>query len=61
MSEAASSGITLADFPGLCNSIDPRDLPIGAAEVQTNLLVRLKGQMDVRRGLREVQFESTVG
>lgn len=61
MSEPAAGGIVLRDFPGIVNNLDPRDLPPGTAEQQVNLLSRIQGQMIVRRGLREVTFDSTVG
>jgi hypothetical protein len=57
MSQPAKGEVLLSDFPGLTDTIDRRDGPPGAAAVQTNLLSRLSGQMDVRRGLREVTFE----
>lgn len=47
----------MQDFGGLINNHDPRDLPPGAAQVQTNINSRTGGELEVRRGLREVTFD----
>lgn len=57
MASQADGGIVIRDFPGLLNNQDPRDLPPGAAERQTNINSRVGGELNVRRGLREVKFD----
>jgi hypothetical protein len=57
MSEPSKDGLVMREFPGLVNNMDPRDLPPGVADVQKNLLSRIRGQLTVRRGLRDVKFE----
>jgi hypothetical protein len=58
MSEPAKSTVTLADFPGLIDNVDQRDLPPGGAEVQVNATCIRLGELQIRRGLREVTFEA---
>jgi hypothetical protein len=49
--------MAMKDFAGLINNADPRDLPPGTAQVQVNINSRTSGELNVRRGLREVRFE----
>lgn len=58
MSDTPRVSVEMADFPGLVLNVDRRDLPPGAAEEQTNLACLSVGELSVRRGYREVTFES---
>lgn len=58
MPEQAKPVVVAADFPGVLENIDARDLPAGAAEEQVNACSVLVGELTVRRGLREVTFDS---
>lgn len=55
--EPARPADVILDFPGLSLNADPRDLPPGAAEEQTNMASDVPGEMRSRLGLREVEFE----
>jgi len=57
MPERPKAVVECADFSGLVNLVDPRDLPAGAAEVQTNVQSNQPGQMTVRPGWRIVSFD----
>ena len=41
---------------GLVTNADKRDIPPGAATVQTNVTTETDGKLSVRRGSREVSF-----
>lgn len=58
MSLPAKESVLITDFPGLVNNADKRDLPPGVAEEQVNAQSRVRGELTVRRGLREVTFEN---
>lgn len=55
--EPAHPAVLIMDFPGLMTNVDPRDLPTGAAEEQTNLTCIVTGELRQRLGMREVTFE----
>lgn len=57
MANQARTAIEMADFPGLMLSVDPRDMPDGAADEQTNLTCVVIGELTVRLGIKEVTFE----
>lgn len=58
MSLPAKESVLITDFPGLVNNADKRDLPPGVAEEQTNAQSRTRGELTIRRGVREVTFEN---
>jgi hypothetical protein len=53
-------GTVINDFPGLIDNIDPRDIPPGSADVQTNAACVKMGELQVRLGVRDVTFEADV-
>lgn len=54
---APATPIAIAsDFPGLLTNVDPRDIPDGAAQEQTNITCLEIGVLSVRLGIREVTF-----
>lgn len=57
MAKQAKPGVLLIDFPGMNTAVDPRDQQDGAAEEQINCCSIKLGQLDVRRGMKEVSFE----
>jgi hypothetical protein len=44
-------------FKGMATNIDPSDLNPGVSELQVNVNGFSMGKLEVRRGLRELQFE----
>jgi hypothetical protein len=58
MSEPAQVEVAIKDFRGMASNVDPTDLQPGFAEIQVNVNGYQRGQLEVRRGLREVEFEA---
>ena len=58
MAEMPRTTVQMTDFPGMIANMDPRDLPPGAAEDQVNVCCILVGELQVRLGLREPNFEN---
>lgn len=58
MSEPARTEVAIRNFRGMATAPDPTDLQPGLAEIQVNVNGQRPGQLEVRRGLREVEFES---
>lgn len=58
MALPATQSVMINDFLGLVNNVDPRNLPPGAAEVQTNCTCVKNGELQVRLGLRELTYDS---
>ncbi len=54
----ADASLEMRDILGLVSNRDPHDLKPGQAEEQVNVMVLRPGEMMVRRGLRELQFDS---
>ena len=50
--------VIINDFQGLITNIDPRDLPPGGAEEQVNACCIILGQLDIRKGIKEVEFDN---
>lgn len=57
MKDPPRSRAVINDFPGQVTNADPRDLPAGAAEEQTNAVSDTIGELRVRLGMRPVTFE----
>ena len=55
----AKQTMELRDFPGLMTNVDPHDLPPGSAQVQINVVSIVAGELQVRQGIKEVQFEDS--
>lgn len=51
------STVSIRDFMGMATNIDPSNLKPGVARVQINVHGIQRGQLEVRRGLRELVFE----
>lgn len=56
MAMPPKASVELRDFAGMMD-VDPRDLEPGAAEVQVNACCLVMGELTVRRGYQQVQFE----
>lgn len=54
----AIPSVEIMDFPGMITNLDERDLPPGAASEQVNVCSLIGGELQVRRGIREVTFEA---
>lgn len=59
MAKNPNTVVEVEDWPGLVLSADPRDLPEGGAEEQTNACSLNFGQLTIRKGMRLVSFEET--
>lgn len=59
MAEPVDGQIQMRDFPGLVLDQDPLDIAAGAGREQSNL-VPFAGQLNVRKGLTPVRFETVV-
>jgi len=60
MGEPAKSEVSIKDFRGMGSNYDPKDLPPGLSKIQINVNGYRRGELQVRRGLREVTFETAV-
>lgn len=60
MGEPAKTEVSIKDFRGMGSNYDPKDLPPGVSQLQINVNGYQRGELVVRRGLREVTFEDTV-
>ncbi len=50
--------VQIEDFPGEVNNVDPSDIPRGSSRVQINLVSRVMGELNVRRGFRTAAFDT---
>lgn len=50
--------VSIDNFPGMIEAADDGDIPDGASSFQVNVGSRIAGQLDTRRGVRPMQFES---
>lgn len=57
MSEPARTEVAIRDFRGMASTPDPTDIDPGFSEIQINVNGFRRGELEVRRGLREVVFE----
>lgn len=58
MGEPARTAVEMKTFKGMMTAYDSSDLEAGVSELQVNVNGLRAGQLEVRRGLREVTFES---
>lgn len=58
MGLAPRTSVELMDFPGLVTDVDPIDFEPGMAQDQVNAVSIVRGELQVRRGYRQVQFEN---
>lgn len=59
MGEPPKVEVSVKDFRGMGSNYDPKDLPPGLSKIQINVNGYRRGELQVRRGLREVTFEVT--
>ena len=57
MAEPAQTVVEIRDFRGMASNYDPNDITPGASQLQINVNGLQRGQLEVRRGMREVTFE----
>lgn len=57
MSDIPRTTNAIKDFRGMATNPDPTDLQPGVAEIQVNCNGYRRGQIEVRHGLRELEFE----
>ena len=57
MADLARDAVEMQDFPGLIDNMDPLQIPPGAADQQVNACCIVMGELQVRLGYREVQFD----
>lgn len=57
MGVPADSNVPIRDFNGMASNVDPTDLKPGISQRQVNVNGLQRGQLEVRRGLRRVDFE----
>ncbi len=56
--EKPKASVTISDFGGLVTSVDPRDIQPGMAQVQVNICAIRGAQLEVRSGIKQLQFEA---
>ena len=57
MSDQPQKSVSIRQFPGLVTQADPHDTNPGAASVQINIRSDRPGELNVRRGMRLVEFD----
>ena len=58
MGEPAKAEVSIKDFRGMGSNYDAKDLPPGLSKIQINVNGFRRGELLVRRGLREITFEA---
>ena len=53
----ADTTLEIKDFSGMASNMDPNDLKPGVSRQQVNVNAVQRGQLEVRRGMRQVTFE----
>ena len=53
----APTQVAFRDFRGMASNVDPTDLQPGFSTIQINVDGRVRGELEVRRGLREFTFD----
>lgn len=57
MGEPVRHALEIKEFTGMFSNYDPTDIPPGASRLQVNVQGYTKGVLEVRRGVRQVEFE----
>lgn len=57
MAEKPEGKVNIRNFAGQFSGIDPDDMPDGGAAEQVNAVVLISGELMVRSGYRQIQFE----
>lgn len=60
MGVESSSRLIVDRFDGVALSVDPSDMAVSFSAQQVNCHSRRWGELSVRRGLRELEYESEV-
>lgn len=60
MPEPPVKRFNLMEFRGLVTNANPHAIPPGAAQVQTNIVCTIAGQLTVRKGMRPTAFANAV-
>lgn len=58
MAKDAQSVRSNRDFLGQTSNLDPLDVPEGGAVKQVNVTCQVNGELRVRRGYRQVEWEN---
>lgn len=58
MGVPAETNVEIRDFRGMASNYDPNDITPGSSQFQSNVNGLQRGQLEVRRGMREVTFET---
>jgi len=53
----AETNVEIRDFRGMASNYDPNDIVPGSSQFQINVNGLQRGQLEIRRGMREVTFE----
>jgi len=61
MGEPAKKIVEIRDFRGMASNYDPNDIVPGSSQLQININGLQRGQLEIRRGMRQVVFESDAG
>lgn len=49
--------LEIADFSGMASNVDPTDVQPGVSRLQVNVHSIRRGELAIRRGLRELSFD----
>lgn len=60
MADAPIRRMNLMAFRGLMTNANPHSIPPGAAQVQTNVVCTVAGQLTVRKGMRAIAFANAI-
>lgn len=58
MPEKVKAKVEIREFPGLATTVDPDDMPPGAAEIQVNVGAGTYGSLECRSGYAQVSFDN---
>jgi len=57
MGMPAESIVQIKDFKGMASNYDPHDIEPGVSQEQINMNGLQRGRLEVRRGMRVLEFE----
>lgn len=58
MGQKAETEVAIERFQGMASNIDPRELNPGVSQIQINVAVLKIGELVLRRGFKELQFDA---
>ena len=58
MGEKEKSQVVIQSFNGMASVVDPNELKAGVSSEQVNVMVVRFGELQIRPGLRELQYDS---